>query len=197
MYNSYYGYNYRYGSDYGIAEVVAGIAAFIFIGIFVSYIINSILLMNLFKRAGINQGYAWIPIYNNWKFLEIGGVPGFYSIIWMLAFVTYPLLLIPFVGFIFAPLTGVVAALTGTAFVIATRNISKKLGRDEIWLTALGVTPVANIAWFLVLLSGSNRWEDSKADPSLAEGTIIGYAVEEIVETTKETTEAADKKSEE
>ena len=71
-------------------EAAAGglIALFVllYVSIFVvafalAYVLQAIGYMQLFKRVGIEQHIAWIPVYNTWKFLEVGSQPGWIALL--------------------------------------------------------------------------------------------------------------------
>lgn len=72
------------------AEAVSGAALLaIFMSFFVIglifgvlvYVFVSICLMRIFAKAGVKPWIAWVPFYNNWKLLEIGGQPGFWAVL--------------------------------------------------------------------------------------------------------------------
>ena len=95
-----------YHSSYstGAAEGAAFVAIFLFLlglvvfGAIASYIINSFLLSRIFKKAGVKSWKAWIPVYNTWRLLELGGQYGW----WVLL----PLVASTFVGIITLPSSG-------------------------------------------------------------------------------------------
>lgn len=54
-----------------------------------SYALSAWLLSRIFKKAGVNPGIAWVPVYNVWKMLELGDQQGFWSILLFLPIVSY------------------------------------------------------------------------------------------------------------
>jgi hypothetical protein len=38
-------------------------------------------LSSFFKKVGVESWIAWVPIYNNWKWLEVGGQQGWLALI--------------------------------------------------------------------------------------------------------------------
>lgn len=101
-------YNYDYGTDYGspaIAIILATYAvAFLFVVIF--WVILAISLMGFFKKVGVESWIAWVPIYNMWKWLEIGGQQGWLSL----------LSLIPYGGIVTSVFLYIGMYRTGRAF---------------------------------------------------------------------------------
>lgn len=72
----------------GYYAALFGALAVYFLIFAVAYVVTSILLSAMFKKAGIDGWKAWVPILNNYTLLEMGGQKGWYI---FLAFV-------PFVG---------------------------------------------------------------------------------------------------
>ncbi len=42
----------------------------------VFYIVNALALMTLFRKVGVEPWIGWVPFYNTWTLLELGGQPG-------------------------------------------------------------------------------------------------------------------------
>ena len=174
--SSDYGYNYNYSTtgDEGSAIAVLIVLLIFLFALIAGYVVTSLFFAGIFKKAGISTTAAWIPFYNNWKFFELGGQQGFLS---LLAFV-------PFVG----------AIITGIFAIIAAYNIGLKLGKTGPFvLFYILLAPV----WFLILIISDTSWNDSLGEPSLAKGTIIGYATESEIysaqkadDSTEESTDA-------
>lgn len=111
----------------------------------VSYVIYSLLLGRIFKKAGVEQWIAWVPFYNFWKTLELGGQQGFWAV----------LLVIPFVN--------IVASIF---LYIAMYNIGLKL-QKEGWFVLFAIfLPIVWYAW--LALDGSKWNEKGGAIPSKA-----------------------------
>lgn len=111
---------------------------FVFMLIFViaAYVINAFLLSRIFKKAGVEQWIAWVPVYNSWKLLEIGGQPGWWAI---LAFV-------PFVN---------IAAVI--FMYIAMYHIGLKL-QKEGWFVLLAI--FVPIVWIIWLAFDDSKWQE-------------------------------------
>lgn len=134
------------GSD---AEAAAALVfAFLFLAIIFSlfvYVIASLSLMQIFKKAGVKPWIAWVPVYNGWKLLEIGGQQGFWAI----------LAILPFVN--------IVAAVFQC---IAMYHIGKKLQKPGEFVLLAIFLP---IVWFIWLAVDNSKWNDKASTaPSLA-----------------------------
>jgi hypothetical protein len=45
------------------------------------YVLSSWLLSRVFRKAGIPSWKAWVPVYSQWVFLELGGQPGWLALL--------------------------------------------------------------------------------------------------------------------
>ena len=127
--------------------VVAAMAATFLLALVVgliSYIITGVFLGKLFKKAGIASWVAWVPIYNNWKMLEIGGQQGYWAALALLPVVQY----------------GSVAFM-----YIAMYNIGHKFGKSNNFVL-LGV--FLPIVWIIWLALDTSKWKNSLGEPSVA-----------------------------
>src|ERR1700712_3266849 len=72
----------NYDGSYGYI-----IAIYIVVGLFTLvlaaafYVLMSIALSRFFRKVGVEPWIAWVPIYNNWKWLEVGGQQGWLSLL--------------------------------------------------------------------------------------------------------------------
>lgn len=129
------------------------------------YVIMSLFFARIFKLAGLPAWKAWVPIYNQWIFFQLGGYSGVFV---LLPFVT----IIPVIGF-FASIVYFVF------FCFAAQEIGKKVGKSDIFiLVPLGLVTfgITTYVWFYQVGNRENVWNDSLGKESLAEGTILGYA---------------------
>lgn len=139
--------DYYYSPSTTSADETALAALALVIGLFVvtvffaiAYVFISLCLMRIFKKAGVPQWIAWVPVYNNWKQLEIGGQQGLWAI----------LMIIPFVN------------IVGAVFlIIAQYHISKKLGKGGEFVLWAIFLPVV---WYPWLAFDKSTWND-KASP--------------------------------
>jgi hypothetical protein len=107
----------------------------------IAYVIVALLMGRIFKKAGVEQWKAWVPVYNQWVFLEIGGQKGWIALLSLLA-------VIPFVGVI-----GSIVALVFAC--IAAYNIGLKL-QKEGWFVILYI--LVSPVWLVWLAFDSSRW---------------------------------------
>jgi hypothetical protein len=135
--------NYYYTTSYTPADsaAAAGFALFaIFMGlIFVAatYVVGALLLGQIFHKAGVPRWVAWVPFYNNWKFLEIGGQPGFWAILAVI------------------PVVNIVAAVF---MYISMYYVGLKLGKPGVFIL-LGI--FLPLVWFIWLAVDKSKWGDT------------------------------------
>lgn len=130
-----------------IGGAIALLSAFFFFSLFVAvigYVIGALCLMRIFKKAGIPGWPAWVPIYNNWKMLEIGGQKGFWAI----------LALVP-----------VVNIVSIVMLYIAQYHIGLKLGKSGAFVAFAILLPAV---WLIWLALDKSTWNDAASPaPSL------------------------------
>lgn len=140
-------------NSYSEAEALSGAAflavfmSFLVIGLIFGaliYVFVSICLMRIFAKAGVKPWIAWVPFYNNWKLLELGGQPGFWAVLTIL------------------PIVNIVSAVY---LYIAMYHIGKKLGKDGSFVAWAILLPYVWYAW---LAFDKSTWNDAASTaPSL------------------------------
>ncbi|MHB1171337.1 MAG: DUF5684 domain-containing protein [Lacisediminihabitans sp.] len=122
-----------YLAGFGVAFVM--IITFYLVLLLGSYALYAWLLGRVFRKAGIPQWKAWVPIYNSWVFLELGGQQGWLAI---LAFI---------------PIANIVAVVF---LCIAAYNVGLAFGKDGAWVILYIFIP-----WLWLALVGfdASRWE--------------------------------------
>lgn len=122
--------------DLAIFGAMAGVMILMYVIIIaIAYVINSIFLSKIFKKAGVESWIAWVPFYNTWKMFEIGDQKGAFSL------------------FIFIPFVG---PLLFTVFMyIAMYHIGLKLGKSGAFLL-LGI--FLPIVWLIWLAIDDSKW---------------------------------------
>ena len=111
----------------------------------VTYVIVGLALMQIFKKAGVKPWIAWVPFYNNWKMLEIGGQAGYWAV----------LTIVP-----------VISIVSAVFMYIAMYHIGKKLGKDDAFII-LGI--FLPLVWYIWLAVDKSQWNDTASTaPSLA-----------------------------
>ena len=124
------------------AGVALTMVAMAIILIIVTYVLQAIFLGMIFKKAGVESWIAWVPIYNSWKMLELGGQPGYWSII----------MLVPFIGIV-----GLVY------FYIAQYYIAIRFGKDPMFVLLAIFLPIVWIIWLAV--DKTAVWQNQAQQP--------------------------------
>lgn len=136
-YHSSYDSDYLYTSTAAASLAPGALLLFFLLGLVIFaafYALYAFLLSRLFKKAGVAEWIAWVPFYNTWKFLEIGGQPGFWAV----------LAIIPIVNYVSA-----------VFIYIAMYHVGLKLGKDGAWVV-LGI--FLPIVWLAILGFDSSKW---------------------------------------
>lgn len=115
-----------------MALVILGITLIITLVIYALY---AFLLGRIFKKAGVTQWIAWVPFYNTWKMLELGGQQGFWAILVILPVVNI-------VSYVF--------------MYIAMYHIGLKLAKEG-WFVILAI--FIPLVWLAVLAFDSSKWD--------------------------------------
>ena len=72
-------------TDEGVYALIFAVYGIIIVGTLVFaailYVVMAFTLMGFFRKVGVEPWIAWVPIYNNWKWLEVGGYQGWLSLI--------------------------------------------------------------------------------------------------------------------
>ena len=139
-------------SDAETAAILGGLVVFYIIFGIAAYVFTAIFLGKIFKKAAIPSWISWVPIYNTWKILEIGGQKGFWA----------PLLLVPLVQYV-----------SIVFLIIAQYNIGLKLGKSGAFVV-LGI--FLPVVWYVWLAVDKSVWNDSLGAPSLAVDHVNGAA---------------------
>jgi hypothetical protein len=136
-------YNSAYG-DSGTSQALdPAVTAALVIGtlilVLIAYVVSSLLLGMIFKKANVPVWKAWVPVYNQWVFLELGDQKGWLALL--------PLLyVIPFVGWFFL---GPVASLVTFVFsCIAAYRIGLNFGKEGVFVL---LYIFLSLVWFIWL----------------------------------------------
>lgn len=135
-----------YYSTYSTSNVDPGVMLAIFAGaaIFalVIYAVFAFFLGKIFKKAGEDAWKAWVPVYNQWVFLELGGQQGWIALLSLAG-------VIPFVGWIGSLVSFVFAC-------VAAYQIGLKL-QKEAWFVVLYI--LVSPVWIIWLAVDSSTWK--------------------------------------
>ncbi len=134
-------------SDAAVIAAIAFIYGVMIIFGIITYVIISLCLMRIFKKAGAPAWAAWVPIYNTWKTLEIGGQQGFWAV----------LAIIPFVN--------IVSAIF---LIIAQYHIGLKLGKSGTFVLWAIFLP---LVWFIWLAVDKSTWNETASNAPTLGGT--------------------------
>ena len=107
---------------------------FFLLTIAVSYVVSAFLISRVFKKAGVDQWRAWVPVYNNWVTYQLGGQAGWWSV---LAFV---------------PVVNIVSAIM---MYIAMYQIGLKLGKSGVFVLWAIFIP---LVWWMWLWLDDSKW---------------------------------------
>ncbi len=64
-----------------ILAVYLGVFAFSIAIALLAYVALGLTLSRFFRKVGVEPWIAWVPFYNRWKWLEVGGHPGWLSLL--------------------------------------------------------------------------------------------------------------------
>jgi hypothetical protein len=123
----------------GVLLVFFGFLAVYVVVFAASYVLSSWMLSRIFRKAGVEPWKAWVPFYNVWVLLEMGGQPGWWAI----------LSLVP------------VASIAALVFLcIAIYHVDAGFGKpDAGWLVLYIFLPCV---WLIILAFDDSRWDPSR-----------------------------------
>jgi F0F1-type ATP synthase assembly protein I len=126
-------------SNAAASAVLGGLMLFLAITLIITYIVVSLLLSRIFRKAGVEGWKAWVPIYNTWITYELGGQKGWWALI----------MLVPVVN------------LVASVFLyIAMYEIGLKFGKDGSFVLWAIFLP---IVWYVWLAFDQSTWKQSVA----------------------------------
>lgn len=64
----------------------------------VSYVVLALTLSRFFRKVGIDPWIAWVPYYRYWKWLEVGGQQGWISLLSLVPYGSYAVLVFLAIG---------------------------------------------------------------------------------------------------
>jgi len=150
----YYSQDIRAADDATAAGNILLTLLFMLITMIISYVITALLLARIFKKADVESWKAWVPVYNNWVLLELGGQKGYWAVLALI------------------PLVNIVSAIF---VLIAMYHIGLRFGKHGQFVLLAFFVP---LVWYIWLAYDNSTWRGpyqlrSKKDPgtptSLAE----------------------------
>jgi hypothetical protein len=103
------------------------------------YVVFSYFMGRVFKKAGEEPWKAWVPVYNQWVMLELGGQKGYWAI----------LALVPLVNIVSVVMTCIAAYYIGLSL------------QKEGWFVILYI--LAGPVWIIWLALDSSTWQGTPA----------------------------------
>jgi len=141
-YTSYYD---SYGYDYAAALALVLVIS-LWVGL-IGYIVTAIFLGMIFKKAGVPAWKAWVPVYNSWTLLTLGGQNGIWAVLALI------------------PVVNIVSAIF---IYIAMYHIGKNLGKSDAFVLWAIFLP---IVWLIWLAVDKSTWKGAKTPKSRAVNT--------------------------
>lgn len=102
-YGSYTANGQAFAAIFVLFVAITGVFVFIAIA---AYVLNGFAFMRLFRKTGVEPWAAWVPVFNYWRVLELGGMQGWFSL----------LSLVPYAGIVSAVFVAIANYRTGLAF---------------------------------------------------------------------------------
>lgn len=127
--------NYDPGASAAAIGFAIAVFSFEMLFLVAVYAVTSWLLSRIYRKVGIPQWKAWVPVYNNWVFLELGGQQGWLAILTLIPFANL-------VGFVF--------------LCIAAYRIGLGFGKSAAWVL---LYIFLSVVWLAILAFDSSRWE--------------------------------------
>lgn len=133
--SSYYTQDVTAADSAATAGMIMFFMLFMAVVTITAYAFTSFLLGKIFKKAGVESWKAWVPIYNNWVTLELGGQKGYWA----------ALAIIPFVN--------IVSAIF---MLIAMYHIGLRFGKEGVFVLLAIFLP---LVWYIWLAFDSSVWK--------------------------------------
>lgn len=133
-------YNEQYNNVSSIeqvtyAKVVLFILIFLVVSVLLTYILLAALLSRIFKKADVPTWKAWIPIYNNWTLLELGGQKGWWA------------------ALVFVPIVNIASIVYS---IIAMYHVGRNFGKEGSFVLFAIFVP---LIWFFILATDTSKWK--------------------------------------
>ena len=135
----------------GLLFALVGIVVYLVV-LLGSYALFSWMLARIFRKAGVEPWKAWVPVYNLWVLLEMGGQAGWWAV----------LTLVPVAN---------VAALV--FFCIAIYHLDAGFGKPGAgWLVLYLFLPVV---WMIILAFDDSRWDPARMEVAPLYGANVPF----------------------
>ncbi|MEP6844015.1 MAG: DUF5684 domain-containing protein [Pseudolysinimonas sp.] len=147
---NYDSYDGTTGALIGLVITLA-VFAFYFLIIAALYVLMALALSSFFRKVGVEPWIGWIPIYGYWKWLEVGGQPGWLSV----------LAIVPYAGIVTSVFLAIGMYRTGIAF-----------RKDGSWVV-LGI--FLPFVWLFLLARDIEHYEPSLITAAGFSPPLAGY----------------------
>lgn len=150
------------------------------VGFLLLYGLSAFLMGRIFRKAGVPAWKAWVPVYNLWKFFQIGGYAGGLALLPVIMgglIMTSHMLLIKGIKdwtspsavtlCIAVPICVIVAIIFTAKYFLALWSITKKLGKNWVYILLYFVNLGPSL-WLWVLALDKSKWNDKLGKKSLA-----------------------------
>lgn len=154
-------------SNVATSAVTLGVIMFLISLAIIAYIIVSYLLSRIFAKAGVAGWRAWVPIYNTWITLELGGQRGWVALLFLSPLIIDILPATPGaeVAVLGLAFLAFLASITATIFLyIAMYKIGLHFGKDDYFILWAIFLP---IVWYAWLAFDQSTWKDSAVTAQL------------------------------
>lgn len=137
----------------GIGLLIAIIGIIVYLVVIAgSYALSSWMLARIFRKAGVAQWKAWVPVYNLWILLEMGGQAGWWAVL------------------SFVPVINIAALVFSC---IAVYHLDAGFGKPGAgWLLLYIFVP---IVWLIILAFDSSHWEPRRMEVAPLYGANVPY----------------------
>ncbi|MFZ1360783.1 MAG: DUF5684 domain-containing protein [Candidatus Saccharimonadales bacterium] len=133
-----YSYQTTDAANVAVTSALVGmVILFTILAAVISYAIGAFLTGRIFKKAGLEQWRAWVPIYSSWKLLELGGQQGFWAVLALV------------------PIVNIVSAIF---MYIAMYHIGLRLQKEGWFVLVAIFLPIVWLAW---LAFDDSKWQKS------------------------------------
>ena len=142
--------------------LLAGVFVFFIVLIVLMYVTVALLLARIFKKAGVKGWKAWVPVYNTWTTLELGGQKGWWSLLTVAPIVTWFSSLGGSENMWFAiSLLTFIVSIVGTVYLyIAMYKIGLRFGKEGYFVLWAIFLP---IVWYAWLALDKSTWKGPEA----------------------------------
>ena len=150
------------------SDIFAILMVVLLLLVLAAYVIYSIFLSRIFKKASLPAWQAWVPFLNAWQTLELGGKKGYWNALGIGSSIgsTISLNIDNDNALAISSVFSIISIGLGIAYfvinLIALHNINLKMQYGAGMTVCAAFLP---IVWVIVLGVSKNQWNDSLGDP--------------------------------